>query len=1042
MNKLLTMMLALGTAASAAAAGNFGINGTFDKLAPWRSAQQSDGKVTLHKIVKDNGNSCVEVCGDPANPKNTHIILGSQLKGLEPEATYLVSFRYKAKVRGDRNKKLRVRVQQHDTKGKSIAYNDTGYFYDKEGWQNFSFSFKSHKMAYRSYLYIETKNLDTADRVWYDDVTITKVDPADRGFVVNGGFELGIFPWMSHQQGGGWKQLHTTSPDTPFGKKCLEITGDPENSSNRLVILNQKLNGLKIGTPYKLSLQFRSSVKSEPGPTKVAYMRMQQLGPKGEYILGNELHFALNSDLWTYREMTFVPDKRATQFLVYICTGNLKSTDKFYVDEVTVHEAVAPGKPFDAKLAAKTAPAKELKDARGTAKLTAANTLHSLDIDGKVIVPAAENSTQIFAQQGNFEEYLDANGTVGKKLPFKASAEYKWVNGEFRQVVTITATADARGPFKIGLRHGLAEKMWNKQLFGLFPMRVLPAGVDTVFTFNGDINDLNLTQMDLYQGVIMPLQVMEGDDAYLAISSHNYDDTITIRPNIPKGYSAVFERNPLKIKKGDTFRFEVNFKYFDRKENMLRDVWRDQIFALYSNRPELKPYFPVKDPDPRAVISGPMGSVTGMIPYRVNRLFPNSAIWEGWHDVPNEEFPTKGHWWSGSNGWEKPYTAGAFRAHVKNCQDKGLSIIAYMRTFCNLDYAGKRFPADWTRKTSGGGLQLYGGGYRVQLPPHVEKDTGLKEVVWGMFDTFKPGCLDFLIDRFTKVVDFYKPWGIGWDCAGFGPEDFLMVAAMTQKLRTNGYKTKVVGNECTGPINAYLDWTMIENGFFGGKTPYDYEAIRALPLPVACLERFNLANAMVENYLYKKPTWVRPYGKVWSNKYLDFVTAKQPELKQKANQKKLEHHMQMAWYYKDLSLGAPGGYMEECKPIPESMVRMCSEANGIIRVDKSYAIRFANGKEDFKSLTACAWADSKTNKFRLAGFNDAATTEKFVLTLDKAAFAAQGWSMEDIAKNLKAYLADPESEKLITVSTEMKDGNLVISCDLPAYTALLLFADK
>ena len=29
MNKFLTMMLALGTAASAAAAGNFGINGTF-----------------------------------------------------------------------------------------------------------------------------------------------------------------------------------------------------------------------------------------------------------------------------------------------------------------------------------------------------------------------------------------------------------------------------------------------------------------------------------------------------------------------------------------------------------------------------------------------------------------------------------------------------------------------------------------------------------------------------------------------------------------------------------------------------------------------------------------------------------------------------------------------------------------------------------------------------------------------------------------------------------------------------------------------------
>ena len=1043
MKKFFAFMLAAGSVAAAGAADNFGVNGTFEKLAPWRSAQQSDGKVVLHKIVQDNGNPCLEVCGDPENKSNSHIITGTRIKNLEANATYAVSFRYKTQIKPDRKKALKIRVQQHDAKGKTVAYNNTTYFYDREGWQDFIFSFKSNPDAVRSYLYLETVHLDTTDRIWFDDIKIEKADPADRGLVVNGGFELGIHPWMSHQQGGGWKQIHRISPDTPFGKKCLEITGDPENSSNRLIILNQKLAGLKIGTPYKLSLQFRSSVKSEPGPTKVVYARLQQLGPQGSYIIGNELHFALNSDLWTYRELTFIPDKRAAQFLIYICSGNLKSTDKFYIDEVTISEAIAPGTPFDAAKKAKAFSAKELKDARGLAKInTADNTLASLTLDGKTIIPAAENSTLIFAQQNNFEEYLDAKGTAGKKLPFKAAAEYKWVNGEFRQLVTITATADARGPFKIGVRHGLVQKDWNKQLFGLFPMRVLPAGEETVFTFNADTNDLNLTQMDLYQGVVMPLQVMESEKAYLAVSTHNYDDTITFRPNIPKGYSAAFERNPLRVKKGDTFRFEVNFKLFDRSKFMLRDVWRDQIFALYSNRPELKPYFPVKDPGPRAVVSGPMGSVTGMIPSRINRLFPNSAIWEGWHDTPNEEFPTSGSWWNGSNGWEKPFTAGAFRAHVKNCQDRGLSIIAYMRTFCNLDYAGKSFPANWTRKTAGGGLQLYGGGYRVQLPKHVEKATGLKEVVWGMFDTFQPGCLDFLVKRFTRVIDFYKPWAIGWDCAGFGPEDFLMVAAMTQKLRTNGYKTKVVGNECTGPINAYLDWTMIENGFFGGKTPYDYEAIRALPLPVACLERFNLAAAMIDFYLYNKRTWCRPYGREWSCRYLDYVTAKQPELRKKENQKKLEHHMQLTWYYKDLSLGAPGGYMEECKPIPASMIKMCSEANGIIRMDKSFAIRFSNGKEDDGPLTACSWADNKSKKFRLAGYNDDKTTQKFRLTLDKAAFAEVQWSMEDIDRNLKAFIADVESEKEIKVKTEMVNGNLVISCDLPAYTALLLFADK
>ena len=95
MKKLLAFMLAAGTAAAAGAADNFGINGTFEKLAPWRSAQQSDGKVVLHKIVQDNGNPCLEVCGDPLNRRNANIIIGSPIKNLEADNTYSVSFRYK-----------------------------------------------------------------------------------------------------------------------------------------------------------------------------------------------------------------------------------------------------------------------------------------------------------------------------------------------------------------------------------------------------------------------------------------------------------------------------------------------------------------------------------------------------------------------------------------------------------------------------------------------------------------------------------------------------------------------------------------------------------------------------------------------------------------------------------------------------------------------------------------------------------------------------------------------------------------------------------
>ncbi len=1024
---------------------NYGINGTFDRLIPWRSSQQSASKIQLHKIVQDNGSSCLEITGDPANPANDRIVLGAMIHGIKAGTTYTVKFRYKAAVTApDKNKSFKIRVPQYDARNKLLNNQTVLFFYDKEGWQNFEFAITGAADVKNAWFHIETVNLTTADKLLIDDIQITEVPHADRGLVTNGGFELGIAPWFSHQQGGGWRQIHTLSGDTPFGDRCLEITGDVENTSNRLIILNQPLPKLETGIPYKLSLQFRSKVKEEPGPTKTVYLRVQQLGSKGEYILGNELHFPLDHDLWTYRELTFIPDPRTDKILIYICSGNLKDSDKFYIDEVTVHKAVAPGAPFDPAKAAKPAKITEISSDRGTAKIDAATgVLASLTIDGKTIIPAAEKSTVIYAQQNDSEEILNGKNTPGNKFPFKAAVEYAWINGEFREIVTIEATEDARGPFKIGVRHGLKQNDWQKQVFGLFPVRVIPAAESTVFTYGGDANDLNLTQLDLYQGVIMPLQIMESDSAYLAIASHNYDDTITFRPNIPAGYTAALERNPLSVKKGDKFRFELNINLFSRSKFMLRDVWRDQIFKLYTNRPELKPYIPVRDPGPRVTVNGPFGSVTGMIQSRINRLFPGSAIWEGWHDVPNEEFPTSGSWWSGSNGWAKPYTAESFKEHIRHCQeDLGLSVIAYVRTFCNLDYAGDRYPATWTRRTAGGGLQLYGGGYRVQLPKHVAESTGLKEVVWGMLDTFQPGCLEYVIKRVMNVVDFYHPWAIGWDCAGFGPEDFLAVAAVTRNLRDKGYSTKVVGNECVGPICAYLDWTMIENGFFGGKTPYDFEVARALPIPVTCLERFNLAEDIVELFLYNKRTWVRPYGKEWSFNYLRYITGKYPQLKEKANQKTLEHHMQMTWYYKDLALGAPAGFMEECKPVPPSMIKMCSNTNAIIRMDTSFALRFPNGLDNDGNLCACAWADSKTNMFRLAGYNDAATTQKFRLTLDKEAFAAVGWSMEDVKNNAKAYFADPEGEKEVTLKYSMDNGNLVIECDLPAYTAIFVMADK
>ena len=248
----------------------------------------------------------------------------------------------------------------------------------------------------------------------------------------------------------------------------------------------------------------------------------------------------------------------------------------------------------------------------------------------------------------------------------------------------------------------------------------------------------------------------------------------------------------------------------------------------------------------------------------------------------------------------------------------------------------------------------------------------------------------------------------------------------------------MVGNECVGPITAYLDWTIIENGFVGGKTPYDYEIARALPLPIVCLERFNLADAAVQNFLNGKRTWLRPWGLDWTKRYLAFLVAKEPALRE--TPKVMEHHCQVNWYLKDLSLGASSGMLEEAKPTPEPLLRM-NDVNGVIRIDRSFALRFPNGRDADGPLTACAWADSKSGHFRLAGYNEATEDQEFRLRLDPAAFAEQGWSVAQI-KNCEAFLVTPAGHHPITLTFADNGGMPEIRCTLPAYTALHVFAEK
>ena len=1034
MKKIEVFLLLMAAALFAAPA----LQDDFSKgLRDWRCGAQSAGQVQLHKTVQMDGRPCLEITGDPANPKNCWIVLYRAMK-LEQGATYRLSFKYKTQVSPNVKKFLKWSVRQNDEAGKALPAPIMPFYYDKTDWTDYVGCFRCTPKTKTSYFYFETYFLESTDKVWITDFSIEKIVDDDVSLLVNGDFENGVAPWMSHQELSWWGQLYKTSPDTPFGKQCLDISGNPENKSNRLVILNQGLQNFEPDTEYLLSFQFRSLIKDKLDKSKIFYAHVYQTDDKGGRLRGTELRLPIDSDLWTYRQLTFKTEPNTANVAIHFCSGNLKPEDHIYLDSIVVEKAKAAGVPFDASKKKETPNAQIMKSDAGIAKIDPkTKLLASLELGGRTIVPASELASVIYASRGDREDILDANGTKAARYPFKATSEYSWNGREFREVVIIEATEDASGPFKIGVRHGVQPNQWDTLLCGLSPVRHIPATQPTVFTFGKDPNDLNLTQMDLYQGVVMPLLVLEGKDSYLAVGSHSYDDTVTFRPNIPQGYVPVVERNPISVKKGDKFRLELNWSCFDRKQYMLRDVWRTHVTTLTSNRPELKPYLPVHDPGPRVVVSGPMGAGSYFMQSRVDRLFPKSALWQSWFDDVNEDFPTTGSWWSGSNNYKEKMTPAMVKAHFDDLKKRGFSVISYGRTFSNMELANKTYPAMWLRKEPGGGVEMYGGGYRRQFPKHVAEDTGFKEIVWGMLDAFQPGCLDFLVNRYMKVIDTYEPWGLGWDCAGFDPSDFLVVATITQKIRDRKLPTKVVGNECSGPITAYLDWTMIENGIVGGKGPYDFEVVRAMPIPVCCLERFNLSADAVQNFLNGRRTWLWKFGLDWSKRYLAYLVANDPEAKN--NVKGLEHSLQLTWYLYDLGQGASAGFIEEAKPVPESLVRMGGEVNGLVRVDRSFALRFPNGIDKDGSLAACAWTDNRS--FRLAAYNEAAEPKEFRLRLDPAAFQPQGWTPQAIQKG-EAFFVTPDGQTPVKLTFADNGGMPEIRCTLPAYTALHVFSEK
>ena len=1032
-------------------AGEILKNGDFEQgtLESWYAPLRGSEGQKLQTTYKDStsGSFCLRVTGDPAGKYNKNLWLNQPLPPLTQKREYLISFKARSNVKKTVDKYFQVSVCQMLENNQSIVYTGPKISLENHEWAEYTFSFSPHTDARKYIFFVTASNLDADDAVFVDDLSLREV-PAlkmpEGEFIQNGNFETGSFQgWNWPLRGSRGQELQFINRDTDYGRYCLKISGDPASKYNSNLWMNQTVPVLKQKTEYIISFRGRANVKNISSK-KYVKVSICQMFPNGGSIVYTGPYVDLSRPTWTHYELCFMPDHRAGRYDAFITASNLDLEDEVFIDEVSLMEARSFSEAFD--------PAQKAQGDVDTINYNEytytldknTGVMTSLAIDGEVFQPLAKNSGVIYVVAERREYLLDGKGNMSKDVPFQAIANYEMVDDMLRETVVFTATEDANGPFKLGLRHGFDSSKYRRIINSLHPVRVIDAKQNTIYSYQKAPNDQNLSRLESFQYVCFPMAFLESDSSYLMAGSLLLDDSVTCSPNIPMNTFPSVQRNPLSVKKGDTFRFEINYKRFSKTENLPRDVWRFYSDHTRTNIEALKPFIPPRYTQPRAYYPGNFGTHTYFVKEREERLFPNSNIWfYSWHDLLNERYPIEGEWYcEGKAINNKPFakvSAEEVRGHIAHLQKMGHKCALYLRSLANARLCGSKYPEEWYYKAPG--VSLYGGGYELPLPEHVAKEVGYNTHKWASFDLNNEEYREFFMDEILQALEFYKPMAIGWDCMVGRLDLLLMTATVYDYIQKNKIPIKCAINE-GGPLDqAYNDQVIIENGFLSGKLAMDFEMLRAYTTTISCEERFNLFHDAVANYFDNARTWLSPAGLAVNARYIDYLLSIRPELKEKtkANRAKIGQLCQLRASLYDVGHGACAGYMDEAKPVPPAMLQFCHDAAGLVLVNKSFALRLPTGADTDENHAVAAWCDAKA--LRLMLWNDESKPYAVNLKLDQKHFASLGWSAEDM-KAGRAVQVTPEGEEKTTV-TITADGNVIsITGKLPPFAGLMIFAEK
>ena len=896
----------------------------------------------------------------------------------------------------------------------------------------------------------------------------------------NTGFEAGDLA--------GWDRVHpahlfgVTDAAAHSGRFALRGRGDPTSKYNGFAHLVQPVPITPIpGTRCRITGWVRGHIKRG---RRSARLSVRMVDADGKTIRYAETWLRPKPDRWQPVSQVFRVSEDAVKLQVYVILSALDADDEVLLDDIAfdklyAHAAPVTVRPPEFSLARSALPVASTAEVTGI-RLSGAGVEAVIDPatgllgaltlttpTALVLHPAAADTSRVFIQVGDREVLFDrplqpprqetgrvsaAIGPSGRRLPIRVEVTYTVDALGLHECVVFRATGDIDGLARVGVRHGFVPAPWERIIAALRPLRVLPATDDTLFTYGEAEHDLNLTRLDAWQSPVFPMAILEAKDRWLLVGDRSLDAFVTVTPNRPYGYFPSVQQNPTRIRAGDTFRFALSYRVFPKRTHLLRDVWRSYGEHVTSANPLLtgvvpfKPHFP-----PRTLPAGCEVTASGLWARRgaridTSRTLPGSNIWYfGWHDWINERYPATGAWWARVGGWGKQ-NAEDFRSALSEYRVQGFHCYLYFRQIANLAQRGTVLPREWVRETPGGSLEMYGGGYTLELPKPVQREAGRERIPWGVYnfsnDAFRSGYLA----QVHACMDYYQPAGIGWDM-GWKPSNpgILTVQAQARQwLQQQHPHMRVIANEAFGtPSQWFADCVLIENGILYGKSEWDYEIAKAFGTQVASIERAHLYKRFVDTAAQGKPGWPSAGGREYAMRYVRWALA-QPDAPadMKARSAWLWHRLHLRGGLYCLGLGANWAYADGMRAhrrgLAPALVTFMREIMNVPPVFTSFALRVNAGSDCDGPLHAGAWADPK--RLRVAVFNDSGEARPLHLALSRPAFAQHGWERTDAPA--RAWLLDtagairPAHASLAATREAMSLRAL-----LPPFTLLFLSAD-